>query len=239
MRPILVRASAAVLALLLAACAVGCGSGSRPEPETVTYPEYATDKPPLNADMAAIAEEIDSLRVDEFTETLRKTAYVKVSIRGYGDFVIRLRSDIAPLTVENFSSLVASGFYDGLTVHRVIKGFVIQMGDPKGDGSGGSEKTVMGEFSYNGVRNDLSHIPGVVTMARKGDQYDSATSQFMVCNADASATLDGGHAAFGYVVAGMNVVLTVSETEVTLGSGEISRPVEPIVIEKICFVAKK
>jgi peptidyl-prolyl cis-trans isomerase B (cyclophilin B) len=142
--------------------------------------------------------------------------------------------------VKNFQKLVMDKFYDGLTVYRVVKGFAIQSGDPNGDGSGGSDATVPGEFTSNGVRNDLSHILGVISMARKADGYNSATSQFMICNSDTAAeSLDTLSAAFGYVVAGMEVILTVSEVEVTLGSGEVSRPVEPILIEKICFVYKK
>ncbi|MBQ9151495.1 MAG: peptidylprolyl isomerase [Clostridia bacterium] len=189
--------------------------------------------------MAAIRQEIDSMKVDGFIETVRATNYVKISVKDFGDVIVRLRGDIAPTTVENFKKLVAEGFYDGLTIHRVVKGFAIQGGDPKGDGSGGSEDTILGEFTSNGVRNDLSHIAGVISMARKTDDYNSATSQFMICNADATATLDGTHAAFGYVVAGYETVLMVSNVEVTLGSGEVSRPKETVTIEKICFVTQK
>ena len=237
--PVFKRLAALSLALLLLAVAVGCDDSKvdYSETETQTFDAYATDAPSLNADMEAIRQEIDSRRVMDFTETARRTEYVKITVRDYGEVVIRLRGDIAPETVENFTNLVQKGFYDGLTVFRVIKGFAIQTGDPKGDGSGGSDTPVLGEFINNGVQNDLSHIPGVVTMARKAEQYNSATSQFMICSGpDAAATLDGANAAFGYVVAGMEVILAISEVEVTLGSGEISRPVEPIVIEKICFV---
>lgn len=210
----------------------------KPSP-SVTYEEYATDAPSPNADMAAIRQEIDSMSVEDFNETVRKTDYVKITIKGYGDVIVRLRKDIAPITVANFQSLVEKGFYNGLTIHRVVKGFAIQGGDPKGDGSGGSESSITGEFTTNGVRNDLSHIAGVISMARKPDQYNSATSQFMICNANATEQLDGTHAAFGYVVAGYETVLLVSDVEVTAGSGEVSRPKVPVIIEKICFVAKK
>ena len=172
-------------------------------------------------------------------ETTETTEYVKLTIKHYGDVVIRLRSDIAPITVANFQSLVAKGFYNGLTFHRIMQGFMIQGGDPKGDGTGGSDTTIKGEFKINGVQNDLSHVAGVISMARKSMPYDSATSQFFICNADASASLDGKYAGFGYVVAGLDVVLTVSEVEVKASaSGENSVPVEPVVIEKICFVKK-
>ena len=234
----IITVTAAVIALVLLLAVVSVRQdGGEDLPSVITYGEYATDAPLPNADMAAIRGEIDSMKVADFNETIRQTQYVKIKVRDYGETVVRLRPDIAPLTVKNFQNLVQSGFYDGLTVHRVVKGFVMQGGDPAGDGSGGSDTSVAGEFSVNGVRNDLSHILGVISMARRPDDPNSATSQFMICNHDAAAaTLDGTHAAFGYVVAGLETVLLISEAEVTAGSGEVSRPVEPIIIEKICFV---
>ncbi|MBO5512504.1 MAG: peptidylprolyl isomerase [Clostridia bacterium] len=190
--------------------------------------------------MSAVKAEIDSMEVADFTETTQTSEYVKVTIKHYGDVVIRLRSDIAPITVANFQKLVGEGFYNGLTFHRIVQGFMIQGGDPKGDGTGGSGTTIKGEFKINGIQNDLSHVAGVISMARKNMPYDSATSQFFICNADASASLDGKYAGFGYVVAGLDVVLTVSEVEVKANASgtENSVPVEPVVIEKICFVTK-
>ena len=206
---------------------------------STTTSSTTTSSTPSNADMTAIQAEIDSMKVVDFTETTETTEYVMVSIKHFGDVVIRLRSDIAPITVENFQKLVGKGFYNGLTFHRIMKGFMIQGGDPKGDGKGGSDTTIKGEFEINGIQNDLSHVAGVISMARKSMPYDSATSQFFICNADASASLDGKYAGFGYVVAGLDVVLTVSEVEVEANdNGENSAPVEPIVIEKICFVTK-
>jgi peptidyl-prolyl cis-trans isomerase B (cyclophilin B) len=196
--------------------------------------------PNLNADMNAIKAEIDSMEVADFTETDKPSDYVRITIQHYGDVVVRLRADIAPITVANFQKLVGKGFYNGLTFHRVMKGFMIQGGDPKGDGTGGSDNTIKGEFKLNGVRNDLSHVAGVISMARRSSPMDSATSQFFICNADASRSLDGSYAAFGYVVAGLDVVLTVSEVEVKANASgnEVSVPVKPVVIEKICFVTK-
>ena len=193
-------------------------------------------------DVTTIKAEIDSKKVSDFKETTKTTEYVKLTIKDYGDVVIRLRPDVAPITVKNFQDLVKDGFYDGLTFHRIMKGFMIQGGDPKGDGTGGSGKTIKGEFRINGVQNDLSHIAGVISMARRSTPYDSATSQFFICNDDSAArSLDGKYAAFGYVVAGLDVVLTVSEVEVAakVSGGEQSSPVEPVYIEKVCFVNPK
>ena len=151
-----------------------------------------------------------------------------------------LYPEIAPQSVGNFIALANSGFYDGLIFHRVIPGFMIQGGDPKGDGTGGSGATIKGEFSQNGVRNQLSHITGVISMARRSMPLDSATSQFFICNDDSAArSLDGGYAAFGYVVAGLETVLMISDVEVTSNGREMSKPVETVVMERVCFVTKK
>lgn len=203
-------------------------------PETTATPDSNTGY----CDMNAVISEIDSMSVGSFTETTEKTEFVKFTVKDHGEFVVRLRADIAPITVENFQKLVSEKFYDGLTFHRIIKGFMIQGGDPKGDGTGGSGTPIKGEFSQNGVRNQLSHVAGVISMARQSMPLDSATSQFFVCNADASRSLDGGYAAFGYVVAGMETVLMISDVEVTSNGREMSKPVEKVVIEKVCFVTK-
>ena len=142
---------------------------------------------------------------DDRDVTGRDISYVEMSVKGYGKIVILLDATTAPITVENFLNLVESGFYDGLTFHRIIKGFMIQGGDPSGDGSGGSSKNIKGEFSSNGHENDISHKRGVISMARS-TSANSASSQFFICNADASESLDGEYAAFGYVVEGMKVV---------------------------------
>ena len=116
---------------------------------------------------------------------------------------------------------------------------MMQGGDPKGDGTGGSANKIKGEFLQNGVRNDLSHIKGVISMARGGQDMNSASCQFFICNADASVSLDGKYAGFGYVVAGLETVDSASSVEVKENaSGEISVPVTPVIIEKITFVKK-
>ena len=151
-------------------------------------------------------------------------------------FVITLYPDVAPITCENFESLVKDGFYDGLKFHRVVEGFMAQGGDPKGDGTGGSEKTIKGEFSQNGVENSLSHTRGVVSMARSSDP-DSASSQFFICYSDDDTFLDGQYAAFGKVTEGMDVVDSFLEIERSMGSdGAQSAPTTDIVMEKVKMI---
>ena len=150
--------------------------------------------------------------------------------------VITLYPDEAPITCENFENLVEEGFYDGLTFHRVVEGFMAQGGDPNGDGSGGSDETIKGEFSENGVENNLSHTRGVISMARSTD-YDSASSQFFICYADVSSSLDGAYAAFGEVTEGMDVVDSFLEVPRSLNSmGEEAIPEVDIVIESAVMI---
>ena len=129
---------------------------------------------------------------------------VRFEVENYGEFVVELYPDIAPITVENFKSLVADGFYDGLTFHRVVKDFMIQGGDPDGDGTGSSANKIKGEFLANGFNNRLPHTEGVISMART-QIPNSASSQFFICHAD-STFLDGQYAAFGAVVEGIETV---------------------------------
>lgn len=134
--------------------------------------------------------------------------HAEIVVEGYGSIFLELDGKTAPKTVRNFIKLAKDGFYDGLTFHRLVQGFVLQGGDPNGDGTGGSGESVKGEFAANGHRNSISHRRGVVSMAR-GDQfegaYDSASSQFFICVEDATH-LNGSYAAFGHVTEGMEVV---------------------------------
>lgn len=155
---------------------------------------------------------------------------VQITMQDGGTFVIELYPQHAPLTVENFEKLVKQGFYDGLTFHRVIDGFMAQGGDPDGTGCGGSAETVKGEFRANGVNNTLSHTRGVVSMARSANP-NSASSQFFICYGDCTF-LDGNYAAFGKVVEGMEVVDGFLKTERRMSGGERSKPVTPIVMKK-------
>lgn len=152
-----------------------------------------------------------------------------------GDIIIRLYADVAPITVENFQGLVKDGFYDGLTFHRVYKNFMIQGGDPAGNGSGGSGYPIKGEFSANGIENNLKHQRGVVSMARSNSP-NSASSQFFIMH-KTTASLDGNYAAFGYVVFGMDTVDGIAGTECRNNSqGEKSKPVDTVTINFAKFV---
>lgn len=156
---------------------------------------------------------------------------VKVTMQDGDSFVIELYEQYAPETCKNFLKLVDEGFYDGLTFHRIMDGFMAQGGSSDGKGIEGSDETIKGEFSANGfTQNTLSHTRGVVSMARAND-YNSASSQFFICYDDCSF-LDGEYAAFGKVIEGMEVVDSFLDVERTYNSsGELASPVEPIVIK--------
>ena len=173
--------------------------------------------------------------------TGRNTATVKITVRGYGDITLLLDATTAPITVNNFLSLAKSGFYDGLTFHRIISGFIIQGGDPAGNGTGGSDTPIKGEFESNGWTNDISHIRGVISMARSNDM-DSASSQFFICNADAQSSLDGKYAAFGYVISGMNIVdeitkLTSPYADHYYSNSTINDKTKQAVIESVIVIS--
>ena len=150
---------------------------------------------------------------------------------------LELYPDVAPITVENFVNLANEGFYDGLTFHRIYPGFMIQGGDPKGNGTGGSDKTIKGEFASNGVQNNLSHTRGVISMARSNNP-DSASSQFFIVHQD-SEFLDGNYAAFGKVVEGMDVVDKIAEVECTYNGESVNtKPVNPPVIKSVRVIGE-
>ena len=156
------------------------------------------------------------------------THHAEIEIQDYGTITVELDGDAAPITVQNFMDLANDGFYDGLTFHRIIAGFMMQGGDPNGNGTGGSENTIKGEFSSNGVENTLSHTRGAISMARSQNP-DSASSQFFICHAD-SAFLDGQYACFGYVTDGMDVVDAVCEAaQPTDGNGTIPADQQPVI----------
>ena len=156
------------------------------------------------------------------------THHAEIEIQDYGTITVELDGDAAPITVQNFMDLANAGFYDGLTFHRIISGFMMQGGDPNGNGTGGSENTIKGEFSSNGVENTLSHTRGAISMARSQNP-DSASSQFFICHED-STFLDGQYACFGYVTDGMDVVDAVCEAaQPTDGNGTIPADQQPVI----------
>lgn len=154
--------------------------------------------------------------------------YATIDVDGYGTIKVELMPSVAPKTVANFIKLATSGFYDGLTFHRIIDGFMIQGGDPNGNGTGGSGTNIIGEFAANGFQNDLSHTRGVISMARSAN-YNSASSQFFIMNGD-TPQLDGQYAAFGKVVEGMDVVDKIaSDAEPIDNNGTIPADEQPVI----------
>ena len=154
--------------------------------------------------------------------------HIEIQVKDYGTIKAELDGDTAPITVANFLKLAESGFYDGLTFHRIIDGFMIQGGDPKGNGTGGADKTIKGEFSQNGVENKLSHVRGTLSMARSQDM-DSASSQFFIVQSDCTY-LDGQYAAFGTVTEGMDLVDKIcKDTPVQDNNGTVSAADQPVI----------
>lgn len=174
--------------------------------------------------------------ITAYTLKNEKDPVATITMENGGVITVELYPDVAPNTVANFITLANQGFYDGLIFHRVIKGFMIQGGDPNGNGTGGSSQRIKGEFSANGVQNDLKHTRGVLSMARSS-AMDSASSQFFIMHADAPH-LDGQYAAFGKVISGMEVVDAICEhTPVTDRNGTVTKANQP-VIERIIRVEK-
>ena len=173
--------------------------------------------------------------IDESTEK-KDFYYVAMAVKNHGIIIVELDRRYAPITVDNFVKLVREGFYDGLTFHRVIEGFMIQGGDPNADGTGGSDEKIFGEFLYNGWYNTIPHERGVISMAR-GDNYDSASSQFFICNASTSNVgyLDYKYAAFGHVVEGMDVVDSITSSTAKFGdnNGAIAKKNKQAVITEM------
>ena len=178
---------------------------------------------------------------DKNSYTVSKTAtnYVKLNVsytddegeKHNGDIIVKLDPTSAPITVANFQKLVGEGFYDGLTFHRVIENFMIQGGDPKGDGTGGSSQQITGEFSENGIDNPIKHERGVISMARGGYSMDSASSQFFIVH-KTYPSLDGKYAAFGHVVFGMTTVDGIA----AVATDEDDKPLKNVIIESAVFI---
>ena len=159
---------------------------------------------------------------------------IEITVKDYGTIRAELDADAAPITVTNFVKLAKDGFYDGLTFHRIIDGFMIQGGDPKGNGTGGAKETIVGEFSKNGIKNPLKHTRGALSMARSQDK-DSASSQFFIVHQD-SKYLDGEYAVFGYVTEGMEIVDQIcKDVQTEDKNGTVLKENQP-VIERVAVI---
>lgn len=151
-----------------------------------------------------------------------------INVKNYGTIKVELNETEAPISVKNFVELAQAGFYNGLTFHRIISGFMIQGGDPNGNGTGGSKHNIKGEFQQNGVKNTIPHVRGTISMARAMDP-NSASSQFFIVHSD-SRFLDGGYAGFGTVTEGMEVVDSIcADAKPADGNGTIRRAEQPII----------
>lgn len=219
-KSILVKSFSLVLALMLILSCLfisGCSSERKTNPISVSSKKSS-----------AVSEEKKETSATTEFKYDGATTTVAIDVKDYGTITVDLYDELAPITVENFKKLVGEGFYDGLTFHRIIEGFMIQGGDPEGTGAGGSDENIKGEFSANGVENNLSHVRGVISMAR-AKAYDSASSQFFIVHED-STFLDGQYAAFGMVKDGMDVVDAIAEnTPVTDSNGTVEKENQPVI----------
>lgn len=179
-----------------------CGSAGNDKSDTSSKADSSSSAEVSSSSESGSSEAEDSKQSEE--KPLTGKHHAEIVVKDYGTIKLELDADTAPISVTNFVKLAKEGFYDGLTFHRIISGFMIQGGDPNGDGTGGSEETIKGEFKDNGVENDISHVRGVISMARSMEN-DSASSQFFIVHKD-STFLDGKYAGFGKVTDGMGVV---------------------------------
>lgn len=165
---------------------------------------------------------------DVNSDNLSGKHHVEIVVKELGTIKVELDADVAPITVTNFVNLAKDGFYDNLTFHRIIKDFMVQGGDPEGNGTGGSDNTIKGEFSANDVKNDMLHKRGVISMARS-QANDSASSQFFIMHAD-YPSLDGNYAAFGHVTEGMDIVDSmVNSAKTEDENGTVAKENQPII----------
>ena len=192
-----------ICAFMFCTLITACGDKTEKTPENTAAPEASAD----------------------ITQKEENKIMVEITMKDGGKMQLELYPDVAPATVENFVKLVNDGFYDGLTFHRIIKGFMIQGGDPEGTGMGGSKDTIKGEFKQNGFQNDLKHTRGVISMARSQNP-NSASSQFFIMHDDAPY-LDGQYAAFGKMVSGFEELDKLAETPVQDGNGTVAKGDQP------------
>lgn len=205
------------------------GQSGQPVEDAEDTAEETTQEPEEEADAASAdtGSSEDAVTLD-VSKSLTGTHDVEIKVKDYGTIDVQLDADTAPITVTNFIKLVQENFYDGLTFHRIMDGFMIQGGDPLGNGTGGSDQTIKGEFKNNKVENNISHKRGVISMARSSDP-DSASSQFFIVQTD-STFLDGDYAAFGEVTSGMDVVDAIcKDAKPTDDNGTIPADQQPVI----------
>jgi len=203
-------------------CLTACGKDeSKDEESTVKTGTVTLEELDL-ADEGILTQESETLLAGQYN--------IEIEIVDYGTIALTLDADVAPVTVTNFLDLVKDGFYNGLTFHRIIDGFMMQGGDPEGTGMGGSPRKIQGEFASNGIENSLAHSRGVISMART-NQPNSASSQFFIMHQD-YPSLDGEYAAFGMVTGGIEIVDAVCKATPTEdGNGTVLTEYQPIIKE--------
>ena len=233
------RAAAILCTLVLTAGALsGCGNDGADTAETEnSSQEESVSEEAVSEEEAAAAgfsdgtDEEGNITGETVLDTSKELTgihHANISIEGYGDIEIELDADTAPITVTNFVKLAQEDFYDGLTFWRIMDGFMMQGGDPLGNGTGGADENIKGEFANNGVENDISHTRGTVSMARASDP-DSASSQFFIVQAD-STFLDGDYAGFGHVTEGMDIVDQIcKDAKPTDNNGTIAAEEQPVI----------
>ena len=222
---------AAASAMLLAGCSTKDNAAGTTAVETTAKVEDTKETEKTDKTTQAAVSETTEAAEENSELDLRAAAgkhHVEINVKDYGTINVELDGDAAPVTVANFLDLAGNGFYDGLTFHRIISGFMIQGGDPLGTGMGGSEREIKGEFDSNGVKNTLSHTRGAISMARS-QRKDSASSQFFIVQSD-STYLDGQYAAFGHVTEGMDIVDQIcKDAKPTDNNGTISADEQPVM----------
>lgn len=209
----------AMAAMMFGVLLTGCGSSEKNPADTVVDEKTAEE--------AGFSDGTEN-DVLETSGLLSGKHHAEITVKDYGTIKVELDADSAPITVTNFVELAQEGFYDGLTFHRIMDGFMMQGGDPLGDGTGGSAETIKGEFSSNGVENSLSHTKGAISMARSSNP-NSASSQFFIVETD-STFLDGEYAVFGYVTEGIEIVEKICEdAKPTDNNGSIPEDDQPVM----------
>lgn len=219
-----------ISACVLCFCACGKKEDNKKEESNVNDNTFTSTETTSDASVEIPSLSEEGLLTRESENLLSGKHNIEIEIENYGTIALTLDADLAPVTVTNYLDLVKDGFYNGLTFHRIINGFMIQGGDPLGLGYGDSGRNIQGEFSSNGIKNDLAHTRGVISMARSGDP-NSASCQFFIMHEDAPH-LDGDYAAFGQVTSGIEVVDEICKnTPVVDMNGTVLAPNQPKIKE--------